>query len=171
MSVKLRSGHRRHLNVCDQASCLAKIRRGEEIGCRRKHLDGVPARPHKPSHGLAKEPIILDDRNQYRFRHTVSNNSIEPARPATPLSVAPTGEFNNRACAKQRHWAMLMPYKFWFMLGHDFRKRAPRMRPNHRHSAISARKPWLMQPKSHGRKQAIHADRLGLGYDRTATPN
>src|SRR5258707_482156 len=115
MSVKLGSGHRRHLNVRDQASGFAEMRRGEEIGCRLERLDAVTPRPHKPSHGLAKEPIILDDRNQCRFRHTGSNNSVEPAIHATPLSVAPAGEFNNRACAKECHWAVLMPNKLWFM--------------------------------------------------------
>jgi hypothetical protein len=30
--------------------------------------------------------------------------------------------------------------------------------------AVSARKLWFMPPKSHGRKQAIRAHSLGLGY-------
>jgi len=95
MSVKLGSGHPGHLNIRDQASGFGEKRRREEIGGRRERLDGVTPRPHKPSHGVAKESIILDDRNQYRCRHTVSNDSIEPAIHATPLSVAPAGEFSN----------------------------------------------------------------------------
>jgi DNA-binding NarL/FixJ family response regulator len=32
-----------------------------------KSPDGIAQRPHEPSHGIAKEPIIFNDRNQYFF--------------------------------------------------------------------------------------------------------
>src|SRR6266850_5054365 len=79
MSVKLGSGHPGHLNIRDQTSGFAEIRRREEISGRRERLDAVAPRPHEPPHGLTKEPIIFDDRDQSWFRHTGSNPSIELA--------------------------------------------------------------------------------------------
>ncbi len=104
MSVKLGSGHYRHLNVCDQAIGFAEMRRREEIDCRRERLDVVAPRPHESCHGVAKEPVILDDRHQSRFRHTVSNTSIEPAILATLLAVVPAGEFDNRKLRPRVPW-------------------------------------------------------------------
>ena len=96
MPVKLGTGHRRHLNVCDQAINFTEMRRREKIGCRWERLDVVAPRPHEPCHGGAKEQVILDDRDQSRFRHTVSSTSIEPAIHATLLAVVPAGGFNSR---------------------------------------------------------------------------
>jgi len=64
MSVELDSGHGRHMDVSDQTGGFEETRRCEEIGCRRKSLDSVALRPHEPSHGFAKELIILNDRDQ-----------------------------------------------------------------------------------------------------------
>src|SRR5712691_1638333 len=84
MLVEFDPGHRRHVDVGDQASRFDETRRCEEIGCRRKSLDGVTQRPHEPSHGLAKEPIIFDNRNQKRFRHAASVSSLVSAITAAP---------------------------------------------------------------------------------------
>jgi hypothetical protein len=64
MSVELESGHRRHMDVGDQAGGFDETRGGEEIGCGRESLNGVAKRPQEPSHGVAKELIIINDRHQ-----------------------------------------------------------------------------------------------------------
>jgi hypothetical protein len=64
VSVQFEPGHRRHMDVSDQAGCFDETRGSEEIGCRRESLDAVPQRSHEPSHGIAKVLIILDDRDQ-----------------------------------------------------------------------------------------------------------
>ncbi len=64
VSVELESGHRGHVDVGDQAGGFDKARGCEEIGRRRESLDAVTQRPHEPSHGLAKELIVFDDRDQ-----------------------------------------------------------------------------------------------------------
>jgi hypothetical protein len=64
VSVELDSGHRRHMDVGDQASRFDETRGCEEIGRGGERLDGEVQRPHEPSHGLAKVPIILNDRDQ-----------------------------------------------------------------------------------------------------------
>src|SRR3954453_1788337 len=63
VSVELGSGHPRHLDIGDQASSFDETRRRKEIGCGRKYLNGVAQRPHEPFHRLAKELIILNDRD------------------------------------------------------------------------------------------------------------
>ena len=62
--VEVDSGHSRHLDVGDQANGFNQATGCEEIGCRRESLDAVAQRAHEPSHGLAKELIIIDDRDQ-----------------------------------------------------------------------------------------------------------
>jgi hypothetical protein len=52
------------MDVRDQAGGFDEARGCEEIGRRRESVDAVAERPHEPYHGLAKELIILDDRNQ-----------------------------------------------------------------------------------------------------------
>ena len=64
VSVEFDSGHRGHMDVGDYAGGFDKTRGCEEIGRGRKSLDAIAERPHEPSHRLAKELIILDDRNQ-----------------------------------------------------------------------------------------------------------
>jgi len=64
MSVQVGSCHSRHLDVGDQAGGFNHPMGREEIGGRPESLDGVAQRPHEPSHGLAKELIIIDDRHQ-----------------------------------------------------------------------------------------------------------
>jgi hypothetical protein len=61
VSVELDSGHRRHMDVGDQASGFDETRGYEEIGRGGERLDGEAQRSHEPSHGLAKEPIVLND--------------------------------------------------------------------------------------------------------------
>jgi hypothetical protein len=64
VSVELESGHRGHMDVGDLAGGFDKARGCEEIGRRWESLDAVTQRPHEPSHGLAKELIVFDDRDQ-----------------------------------------------------------------------------------------------------------
>ena len=64
VSVEFDSGHRRHMDVGDQAGRFDEMRGFEEIGWRRERLDAVAQRPDEPSHRLAKELIILNDRDQ-----------------------------------------------------------------------------------------------------------
>jgi hypothetical protein len=61
VSVELESGHRRHMDISDQAGGLDETGGCEKISCRRESLDSVAQRPHEPSHGLAKELIIFDE--------------------------------------------------------------------------------------------------------------
>jgi hypothetical protein len=68
-SIELEPGHGRHMDVGDQAGCFGKPRGGEKIRCRRENVDRITQRSHEPTHGLAKELIIFDDRNQYLFHH------------------------------------------------------------------------------------------------------
>jgi hypothetical protein len=63
-SVELESGRRAHIDVGDQAAGFDKARGCEEIGSRRESLDAKAQRPHQPFHGLAKELIVFDDRDQ-----------------------------------------------------------------------------------------------------------
>jgi hypothetical protein len=64
MLVQFDAGHRRHMDVCNQAGRFDEAGRSEEIRGRRESLDVVAERPHEPSHGVAKVPIILNDRDQ-----------------------------------------------------------------------------------------------------------
>jgi hypothetical protein len=64
VSVEVDSGHPRHLDVGDQAGGFNQAVGCEEIGGRRESLDGVAQRPHEPSHRLAKQLVVLDERDQ-----------------------------------------------------------------------------------------------------------
>jgi hypothetical protein len=85
VSVELNAGHRRHMNVGDQARCFGETRGSEKIGCRCEILDGIAQRRHEPPHGRAMESIIVNNRDERRFRHTASGSSPEQisARPLT----------------------------------------------------------------------------------------
>jgi hypothetical protein len=67
------------MDVSDQAGRFDEMRGCEEIGWRRERLDAVAQRPDEPSHRVAKELIILNDRDQWRFLHKASGSSLEPA--------------------------------------------------------------------------------------------
>ena len=166
MLVKLGAGHRRHMNVCDQAIGFAEMRRREEIGCRRERFDTVAPRPHKPSQGVAKEPVILDDRDQSRFGHTVSNTSIEPAIPATLLAVVPVSEFDNRNLRPRVPLGNANAHKFWFRRRPELRYSAPGIQPNPGYLAC---KLWSMPLKSHGAKDCYSRPQIG-NTRRTARP-
>jgi hypothetical protein len=75
--VEFEPGHGRHMDVGDQAGCFGKPRGGEKIGCRRENVDRIAQRSHEPAHGLTKEPIIFNDRNQYLFHHTAHGRSLD----------------------------------------------------------------------------------------------
>jgi hypothetical protein len=91
VSVELNAGHRGHMNVGDQACGFGETRRSEEIGCRREILDGIAQRRHEPPRGRAKELVIVNDRDEWRFRHTASGSSPEQIS-SRPLSSSITGE-------------------------------------------------------------------------------
>jgi hypothetical protein len=76
VSVELNAGHRGHMNVGDQACGFGETRGGEEIGCRCEILDGIAQRRHEPPHGRAIEPIIVNDRDEWRFRHKASGSLL-----------------------------------------------------------------------------------------------
>ncbi len=97
VSVELESGNCGHMDVGDQTGGFDKARRCEEIGRRWESLDAVAQRPHEPSHGLAKELVILDDRDQRRFRHTDSDRSLKVEMRARKTSARPRA--NLVACA------------------------------------------------------------------------
>src|SRR5271155_4274499 len=59
--IEFDPGHRRHMDVSDQAGCFNETGRCEEIGCRREDLDAVALGSHQSFHRLAKKLIILDD--------------------------------------------------------------------------------------------------------------
>src|SRR5882757_1421794 len=83
--VELDTGHRGHMDVGDQACGFGKTRGSEEIGCRCEILDGIAQRRHEPPRGRAKESVIVNDRDEWRFRHTVSGSSPEQIS-SRPLS-------------------------------------------------------------------------------------
>jgi hypothetical protein len=64
VSVEVDSGHTRHLDVGDQAGGFTQAIGREEIGGRGESLDSVAQRPHEPSHRLAKQLVVLDERDQ-----------------------------------------------------------------------------------------------------------
>src|SRR5258707_2289221 len=73
------------MNVGDQACGFAKTWGSEEIGCRCELLDGIAQRRHEPPHGRAMEPVIVNNRDERRFRHMASGSSPEEdlVRPLT----------------------------------------------------------------------------------------
>src|SRR5215469_13122308 len=68
-SVEFEPGHGRHLDVGDQTGCFGEARGREKFPCRREKVGRIAERSHEPAHGLTKELIIIDDRNQYLFHH------------------------------------------------------------------------------------------------------
>src|SRR5215468_3948498 len=73
------------MDVGDQAGCFWKARGGEKFGCRRENVDRMAQRSHEPAHGLTKEPIIIDDRDQHFFHHAPM--SIRRIRRAPTVST------------------------------------------------------------------------------------
>ena len=51
--IELEPGHRRHMDVSDQAGGFGETRRCEEFGCRREGHDVVAKLSDEPPHGLA----------------------------------------------------------------------------------------------------------------------
>ena len=64
VSAEIDPGHAGHLHVGNQAAGFGQVMGREEIGARAESLDREAERSHQPSHGLAKELVIIDDRNQ-----------------------------------------------------------------------------------------------------------
>ena len=88
MSMELGAGHPRHLDVGNQAGGFDETWGRKEIGRRWEYLDGVAQRPHQPFHRLAKELIILNNRDQYRFRHRASRQSARTRHNDSALAAA-----------------------------------------------------------------------------------
>jgi len=76
--VEFDTRHPGHMDVSNQAGGLVETARCEKIGCRWESFDGVTQRPHEPSHGLAKELIILDDRDQWRVGQSALRHRARP---------------------------------------------------------------------------------------------
>jgi len=64
VSMEFDPAHRRHIDISDHAGCFTQTRRSQEIGRRREGLDCIALGSYQPSHRIAKEPIILNDRYQ-----------------------------------------------------------------------------------------------------------
>jgi hypothetical protein len=119
VSVEFNPGHRRHMDVSDHATRFVKMRGRKEFGCRKKCFDSIAQGPHEPFHGLTKELIILDDRDQWRFRHTASGSFGHAAFPGADKVMAPECEFRN---LRQRvPPSNAAPYKLWLMSGDELR--------------------------------------------------
>jgi hypothetical protein len=87
VSVELNAGHVGHMNVSNQACGFGETRRSEEIGRRCEILSRIAQRRHEPSRGRSKELVIVNDRDEWRFRHTASGSSPEQ------ISLRPALEF------------------------------------------------------------------------------
>src|SRR5438309_11984914 len=98
--VEFDSCHSGHLDVRDQAGGLVEAARCEKIGCRRESFNGVTQRPHKSSHGLAKEFIVLDDGDQWRFGHSALRGSRE-VTPTRALQTVSRQHREGYKCAKK----------------------------------------------------------------------
>src|SRR5262245_7341251 len=130
--VEFEPGHRRHVDIGDQAGRFGKTRGCEEIRRRWKSLDGIAQGPHEPSHGFATEPIIFNDRNQWHVRRAAPGSSLAPTmRAPLTMSSAP-----HRVCAKNAPDAMPVPRKLWLISGAKCLSCTPKM-PS---STISGRK-------------------------------
>jgi hypothetical protein len=103
--------HCRHMDVSDQAGSLVETARCEKIGCRRESLDGVTQRPQKSSHRIAKEFIVFDDRDQWRFGQAgLPQSRTDIPVLATSNTVAPASEL--ASCAKKATVASVEPLNF-----------------------------------------------------------
>ena len=80
MHIEFMSCHCGHMDVRDQTGGHVETARCEKTGCRGESLDGVTQRPQESSHGLAKEFIVFDDRDQWRFGQA----GLPQSRAATP---------------------------------------------------------------------------------------
>src|SRR5215813_10346330 len=67
-------------------------------------------RSHEPAHGLAKEPIIIDDRYQYLFHHAACGHSPDPS---CGLPSLPTLRMELLDVYENATSAMPMPRKLW----------------------------------------------------------
>jgi hypothetical protein len=87
LPIEFDPGHRRHMDVSDQAGCFNQARRYEEIGSRRESLDAVALGSHQSFHRLAKELIILDDRNYKCSLHTSSGSLHKTRHTSVPSNA------------------------------------------------------------------------------------
>ena len=76
---------------CRRSSMRFETRGSEKIGCRPEILDSITQRRHEPPRGRAKELVIVNDRDEWRFRHTASGSSPEQIL-SRPLSSSITYE-------------------------------------------------------------------------------
>jgi hypothetical protein len=115
VSVELDPGHRRHMDIGDQAGRFCDTTGCEEIRCRWESLDGIAQRPHEPFHGLAKVSVILDDADQLLLHHAASGSSLEPAMPAAQQCRRTA--WDCLTCGKNDMGAILVPRKLWLSSG------------------------------------------------------
>jgi len=64
MFVKLDTRHCRHMNISYYAGRGSEFGGCEEFGGRRKYRNSVVQRLKQSSHGVAKGPVVIDDRDQ-----------------------------------------------------------------------------------------------------------
>lgn len=88
-SMELEPRHDRHVDVGDQTGCFGEARGREKFGCRRKNLDSIAQRPHEPTHGLTKGPIIFNNRHQYLVHHASKAIRRPVARAASYATTVP----------------------------------------------------------------------------------
>src|SRR5262249_48445113 len=106
-----------------QESCIGEERGCMEIGRRWKSLDRVAQRPHEPSHGVAKEAVIFNDRNQLLFHHAASGSSPEPALRAA--QECRRFAWDHLIWVNSATSATLVPHKLWLM-GEENCRSAPK---------------------------------------------
>jgi hypothetical protein len=133
------------MDVGDQAGCFGKPRRGEKIGCRRENVDRITERSHEPAHGLTKELIIFNDRNEYLFHHAVRWTRPRADNYPTILTLRiELLDIRENATSVPR-----VPRKLWFIW-----------------TMSEANPAWLMIDASAGRKRSRDCIGRALGLAR-----
>ena len=131
VSVEFEPGHRRHMDVGDQAGRFDETRGCEEIGCRRESLGGIAQRPHEPSHELRERT----DHHQRPRPMMLSAYGSPAVRSNPPCGRRPTMRSRPHAdstnlCQRMRGEAMPVARKLWLMRGGEFRELARKMPPS-----------------------------------------
>jgi len=73
-------------------------------------------RSHEPAHGLTKELIIFNDRNQYLFHHAAYGHSLDPS---CGQQTVPTLRMELLNMCENATSSMPMSRKLWLMSGHE----------------------------------------------------
>jgi hypothetical protein len=67
LPVEFEPSHRRHMDIGDQQAVSTSRGTRENRLQTGKNVDGIALQSHEPAHALAKDPVIIDDRNQHPF--------------------------------------------------------------------------------------------------------